>query len=75
MALGRVARQVGPDCGIDLVFRHKNGETWAVQSKCYDSNYPVTKKDMDTFLSESNRALIHKRLLLTSTDLMSANAL
>jgi predicted helicase len=65
----------GPDCGIDLVFRHKNGETWAVQSKCYDSNYPVTKKDMDTFLSESNRALIHKRLLLTSTDLMSANAL
>ena len=48
----------GPDCGIDLVFRHKNGETWAVQSKCYDSNYPVTKKDMDTFLSESNRALI-----------------
>ena len=33
----------GPDCGIDLVFRHKNGETWAVQSKCYDSNYPVTK--------------------------------
>jgi predicted helicase len=65
----------GPDCGIDLVFRHKNGETWAVQSKCYDSNYPVTKKDMDTFLSESNRALIHKRLLLTSTDLMSANAI
>ena len=65
----------GPDCGIDLVFRHKNGETWAVQSKCYDTSYPVTKKDMDTFLSESNRALIHKRLLLTSTDLMSANAI
>ena len=22
----------GSDCGIDLVFRHKNGELWAVQS-------------------------------------------
>jgi predicted helicase len=22
----------GPDCGVDLVFRHKNGETWAVQA-------------------------------------------
>ena len=25
----------GIDCGVDLVFRHKNGETWAVQAKCY----------------------------------------
>jgi len=24
----------GPDCGIDLIFTHKNGKTWAVQSKC-----------------------------------------
>ena len=23
----------GPDCGIDLVFKHKNGKTWAVQSQ------------------------------------------
>ncbi|MCP4124428.1 MAG: DEAD/DEAH box helicase family protein, partial [Bacteroidetes bacterium] len=64
----------GPDCGIDLVFRHKNGETWAVQAKCYDQKYPITKKDMDTFLSESNRAVIHKRLLMASTDLIGANA-
>ena len=24
----------GRDCGIDLVFKHKNGENWAVQAKC-----------------------------------------
>ena len=34
----------GPDCGIDLVFKHKNGETWAVQAKCYDQQYSIKKK-------------------------------
>ena len=29
----------GPDCGIDLVFKHKNGKTWAVQSKCYSPEH------------------------------------
>jgi predicted helicase len=65
----------GPDCGIDLVFQHKNGEMWAVQTKCYDQKYPITKKDIDTFLSESNRAVIHKRLLMASTDHIGANAI
>jgi predicted helicase len=64
----------GPDCGIDLVFRHKNGEIWAVQAKCYDSQYSITKKDVDTFLSESNRKDIDKRLLITSTDKVGKNA-
>ncbi len=64
----------GPDCGIDLVFRHKNGEIWAVQAKCYDNNYSITKKDVDTFLSESNRKDIHKRLLISTTDQIGKNA-
>ena len=34
----------GPDCGIDLVFRDKNGETWAVQAKQYAPNTSITKK-------------------------------
>ena len=63
----------GPDCGIDLIFKHKNGETWAVQSKCYDENYSVTKDDMNAFLTESNRAVIQHRLLLASTNGMSSN--
>ena len=25
----------GEDKGVDLFFRHKNGEIWAVQAKCY----------------------------------------
>ena len=25
----------GADHGTDLVFRHKNGDIWAVQAKCY----------------------------------------
>jgi len=64
----------GPDCGIDLVFKHKNSEIWAVQAKCYSQEYSISKKDVDTFLSESNRTEIDKRLLIASTDLIGANA-
>jgi len=64
----------GPDCGIDLVFKHKNGEIWAVQSKCYSSEYDITKHDVDKFLSESNRKGIDKRLLIATTDRIGANA-
>ena len=63
----------GPDCGIDLIFKHMNGETWAVQAKCYDEKYSVTKDDMNAFLTESNRAVIQHRLLLASTNGMSSN--
>jgi predicted helicase len=64
----------GPDKGIDLVFRHRDGEMWAVQAKCYGSSTSITKEDMDTFLSESNRKAISRRLLMASTDKMGANA-
>ena len=64
----------GPDCGIDLVFRHKNGEHWAVQAKCYSPDYDITKHDVDKFLSESNRPLIQHRLLIASTDRIGGNA-
>jgi superfamily II DNA or RNA helicase len=64
----------GVDKGIDLVFKHRNGETWAVQAKCYSSDYYITKADIDTFLSESNRKGISRRLLMASTDRMGDNA-
>jgi len=64
----------GPDCGIDLVFRDKNGANWAVQAKCYASEYEITKSDVDRFLSESNRKEIQRRLLVATTDRISANA-
>ena len=44
----------GADKGIDLVFKHRNGETWAVQAKCYDQKYKINKPDIDTFLSSLN---------------------
>lgn len=64
----------GMDCGIDLVFRHKNGEIWAVQAKCYSPDYHITKDDVDKFLSESNRKGIAHRLLIATTDRIGGNA-
>jgi predicted helicase len=64
----------GRDCGVDLVFKHKNGQTWAVQAKCYSPTYEITKSDVDRFLSESNRREIDQRLLIATTDCLGANA-
>ena len=64
----------GMDCGIDLVFQHKNGEHWAVQAKCYSPDYDITKHDVDKFLSESNRPSIKHRLLIATTDRIGGNA-
>ena len=64
----------GRDCGVDLVFKHKNGDVWAVQAKCYSPEYSITKSDLDKFLSESNRQGIDKRLLIASTDKIGSNA-
>jgi superfamily II DNA or RNA helicase len=64
----------GRDCGVDLVFKHKNGDIWAVQAKCYSPEYSITKSDLDKFLSESNRQGIDKRLLIASTDKIGSNA-
>lgn len=65
----------GPDCGIDLIFVDKSGSKWAVQAKCYAAHNSISKRDMDSFLSESNRPIIDKRLLLSSTDLIGFNAI
>jgi predicted helicase len=48
-------------------------DRWAVQAKCYDQDYSVKKRDVDSFLSESNRTLpggrgFVFRLLLATTD-------
>jgi superfamily II DNA or RNA helicase len=64
----------GKDCGIDLVAEDIDGKTWAVQAKCYDPKNSVTKKDIDSFLSESANSKIHHRLLIATTDGIGANA-
>src|SRR5579884_786843 len=62
------------EAGIDLVAQHRDGTLWAIQAKAYDAAYSVTKRDVDTFLSESNRKddktgrpLFSYRLLLATT--------
>ena len=64
----------GSDCGIDLIFTHKNGKTWAVQSKCISPNNDIKKSEIDSFLSESNDSKIDGRLLIASTDGIGKNA-
>ena len=64
----------GKDCGIDLVAEDVDGKIWAIQAKCYDPKYNVTKKDVDSFLSESTNTKIHHRLLIATTDGLGANA-
>lgn len=64
----------GADLGIDLIAEADDGSLCAIQAKCYSPEYPVTKKDMDSFLSESNRKEISTRLLLASTDIIGGNA-
>jgi predicted helicase len=65
----------GPDCGVDLIFKHKNGETWAVQAKCYSPNHHITRLDVNSFLTESSRTCIDKRLLIATTDRIGKNAI
>jgi len=65
----------GADLGIDLIFKSKIGEIWAVQAKCYDPGTSITKKHLDSFLSESSRSIIDRRLLIASTDLIGRNAI
>ena len=64
----------GADAGIDLIFRCKNKDLWAVQSKCFAPERTISKPEIDSFLSESSDARIHGRLLIASTDHIGRNA-
>jgi superfamily II DNA or RNA helicase len=62
------------DAGIDLVAEDHEGRLWAVQSKAYDPRHRVTKADVDSFLSESNRPEFSFRLLIATTDRIGVTA-
>jgi len=63
-----------PDCGIDLVFNHENGQTWSVQAKAYNPDYYVKLDDIKGFISESNHPLIDRMLLICTTDHLGTRA-
>ena len=64
----------GIDAGIDLVAEDHRGKLWAVQAKAYDAAYSITKRDVDTFLSESGRPEFSFRLLIATTNHIGSNA-
>ena len=65
----------GRDCGIDLIAETIDAELWAVQCKAVSPEHAVTKAEIDSFLSESNRKQIAYRLLIATTDNIGTNAL
>jgi superfamily II DNA or RNA helicase len=62
------------DLGTDLIFKHIDGELWAVQAKCYLPTTGISMSHVDSFISDSNQKSISKRLLITSTNKLGLNA-
>ena len=65
----------GRDCGIDLIAETHDGDLYAIQCKAVSQEHTVTKAEIDSFLSESNRREIDYRLLIATTDNIGANAM
>lgn len=61
------------DTGIDLVAETVDGFA-AVQCKFYEEHYPVSKEDIDTFLSASGKHPFTERLVVSTTDKWSNHA-
>ena len=64
----------GSDAGIDIVARMWTGELWAIQAKAVHPDRAIPKREIDSFLSESNRPQFAYRLLMSTTDDIGATA-
>lgn len=64
----------GPDCGIDLVAETYDGKLVAIQAKIYNPDYQINKGDIDSFLSESARAIFDYRILIATTNKINSKA-
>ena len=62
------------DLGTDLVFRDNEGLIWAVQAKYYGEHLTTTKGDMNSFLADTGRREVDRRLWLQSTNKIEAKA-
>ena len=63
------------DLGTDLVFRDKEGLIWAVQAKCYSEHRKVIKAHVDSFIADSGKKQVDKRLWFQTTNKMGDNAI
>jgi len=67
--------RTGPDIGIDLTAKDIHGNVWAIQSKNWNPDVVLPKSEIDKFLTASNTKIFQKRLLVTTTNVISTNAL
>lgn len=65
----------GPDIGIDLTAEDFLGNIWAIQVKNWRANGVLPKSEIDKFLSASNTKSFSHRLLISTTQAISPNAL
>lgn len=63
------------DIGTDLIAEDQHGKICAIQAKFYQEESTIPKADIDSFLSDSNRAEIDYRLLIATTDGLGKNAI
>ncbi len=61
------------DRGIDLVAIERTGGICAIQCKCYAEDKRISKSDIDTFISESNRQPFTARIFVDTGKSWSAN--
>ena len=68
-------RKDRPDTGIDLVARRReDGKFCAIQCKFYESEYSVSKADIDTFLAASGKEGFVERIIVSTADKWNKNA-
>ena len=65
----------GKDMGIDLVAQERDGGYCAIQCKCYAEDKRISKGDLDSFISESNREPYTARIFVDTGKSWSANLL
>jgi len=64
----------GRDIGIDLVARLLDGSLIAVQAKCVDESRSIPKSELDSFVSAASSNIFKHKMLVATTDGLSANA-
>ncbi len=64
----------GSDNGVDLIALTHDGQIWAIQAKACHDGRTISKREIDSFLSESNRPQVAYRLLMGTTDNIGVNA-
>ena len=66
--------RTGPDIGIDVVAQGHDNSLCAIQAKCFDPGRDIPKSEIDSFISAASPRKYAHRMLVATTDGLSANA-